>query len=389
MVHNAREAEERTKELSLLLEITNDIAQTLELKEVTNVALEKLKAVVDYTSAAFFIQEGEDIRLLDSQGQHFSTEVFSLPVFPEHVFLLQEVLRDGRVCIIGDVWRDWPLTQAAQATMSVDEQSMRDMRRWRSLLGVPLIMKRQVIGMLCVDSGEPDMYTPGDAEIALAVATQVAVAVEHARLYQRIQNLAILNERQRLAHELHDSVAQVLYCIELGAHTAREELDADQKQVIEPIEYVISLAKMGLAEIRTLIFELQPESLSAEGLVAALHTQVAVLRTRYKLKVDVSLAEEPDISLALKQALYHIAREAFYNTIRHAQASTVSIRITSEEHEILLDVHDDGRGFAMKETFPGHFGLRSMQERIARLNGTLLIESTVGKGTDIYVRIPR
>lgn len=388
MPHNTREAEERTKELSLLLEITKDMAQTLELKAVTTVALEKLKTVVNYTSAAFFIMEGEDVHLLDYQGQLSPTEALPLRALPEHAYLSQEVLRHGRVCIIGDVWSDCPLTQAVQESASVDQQCASDFRDRRSLLGVPLIMKKQVIGMLRIDSSEPNVYTPHHAEIALAVATQVAVAVENARLYERTQNLAILNERQRLAHELHDSVAQVLYCIELGATTAREELDNDPKQAIEPLEYVISLAKVGLVEIRTLIFELQPESLSAEGLISALHKQVAVLRTRYKLKVDAYLYEEPDISITIKQALYHIAREAFYNTIRHAQATTVSIRLTKQAHEIILEVHDDGLGFDTKETFIGHFGLHSMQERIALLNGTLLIKSVAGQGTEIYVRIP-
>src|SRR5690348_4552957 len=101
-------------------------------------------------------------------------------------------------------------------------------------------------------------------------------------LYEQTQELVSLQERQRLARELHDSVSQVLYSIGLGAHTAREAFESTPEQALASIDYVLTLAEAGLAEMRALIFELRPESLELEGLVAALTKQVAVLRTRYK-----------------------------------------------------------------------------------------------------------
>ncbi len=207
-------------------------------------------------------------------------------------------------------------------------------------------------------------------------------------LYEQAQELAALQERQRLARELHDSVSQALYGISLGAHTAGEALESDPEQAMASIEYVIALAEAGLAEMRALIFELRPESLEIEGLVAALTKQVAVLRTRYKLTVDAVLDNEPDLPLEMKHALYRIAQEALHNIVRHARASTVALRLARQENEIILQVHDNGKGFDPTSPFPGHFGVRSMEERVAKMGGTLTIESAPGQGTCIDVRVP-
>jgi signal transduction histidine kinase len=208
-------------------------------------------------------------------------------------------------------------------------------------------------------------------------------------LYEQAQELATLQERQRLARELHDSVSQALYGISLGAHTAQEALESDPEQAMASIEYVITLTEAGLAEMRALIFELRPESLEIEGLVAALTRQVAVLRTRYKLTVDATLDIEPELPPEMKHALYRVAQEALHNIVKHARASTVALRLARQENEIILQVRDNGKGFDPAGPFPGHFGVRSIEERVTRIGGTLTIESAPGQGTCVEVRVPR
>ncbi len=207
-------------------------------------------------------------------------------------------------------------------------------------------------------------------------------------LYEHSQELAALEERQRLARELHDSVSQALYGISLGAHTAQNALENDPEQVKASIEYVNALAEAGLAEMRALIFELRPESLEREGLVAAFTKQVEVLHARYRLHVEANLDEEPDLAIERKYALYRIGQEALHNIVKHARAHTVLIRLSQQEENVLLEVDDDGRGFDPTGSFPGHLGLHSMQERIAKLGGTIAIESAPGQGTHIHVCMP-
>ncbi|MFL5628552.1 MAG: sensor histidine kinase [Ktedonobacteraceae bacterium] len=207
-------------------------------------------------------------------------------------------------------------------------------------------------------------------------------------LYEQAQELASLQERQRLARELHDSVSQALYGIGLGAYTAKEALESDPEQAMASIDYVLTLTEAGLAEMRALIFELRPESLEIEGLVAALTKQVAVLRTRYKLTVEADLGEEPDLSMEMKHTLYRIAQEALHNIVKHAHASMVELRLASQANEIILEVRDNGKGFDPAGPFPGHLGLCSMYERVTKMGGTLAIESAPGQGTCISARMP-
>ena len=208
-------------------------------------------------------------------------------------------------------------------------------------------------------------------------------------LYEKAQELASLQERQRLARELHDSVSQVLYSIGLGAHTARGALEDDPEQAVASIDYVLALSEAGLAEMRALIFELRPESMELEGLVAALSRQVAVLRTRYKLTVHVDLEKEPDLSLEMKQALYRIAQEALHNIVRHARASVVELRLAGQANEIMLEVRDNGLGLTNAQvTQRQSLGLAGMRERASILGGQLSIDIAPGQGTVVTLQVP-
>lgn len=203
-----------------------------------------------------------------------------------------------------------------------------------------------------------------------------------------IQQRITLEERQRLARELHDSVSQALYGISLGTHTALTLFDTDQQKVREALNYVLSQAQAGLTEMRALIFELRPESLEMEGLVSALTKQTAALHARYGLDVEVSLCDEPDVSLSIKEVLYRIAQEALQNAVKHAQANRLEVCLACEPEFLRLEVRDNGVGFDPTAAYPGHLGLRSMRERAERAGGKLDIESTPGRGTQIRARFP-
>lgn len=260
---------------------------------------------------------------------------------------------------------------------------------WDAIVAVPLIYRGRVVGTLTVFY--PKDRDPGEAEIGFlsTIADQAAVAAENARLFIEARDKAALEERQRLARELHDSVSQALYGIALGARSARTMLDRDPRQAVEPLDYVLSLAEAGLAEMRALIFELRPESLETEGLIAALEKRLAAVRARHGFVVHATLPEEPDVPLEMKQAVYRIAQEALHNTAKHARAKRVNLRLHWDTEEILLAIADDGRGFNADGSFPGHLGLRSMRERAESLGGTLEVESTPGQGTRVQARIPR
>jgi signal transduction histidine kinase len=214
------------------------------------------------------------------------------------------------------------------------------------------------------------------------------VAAETAQLFAEIQGKAALEERQRLARELHDSVSQALFGIGLGARTARTLLDRDPAKAAEPLDYVVSLAEAGLTEMRALIFELRPDALETEGLVGLLEHQAAALRTRHALRVETTFGPEPVVSLAVKEMLYRIAQETLHNSTKHAQASSVTLLLREEPDGILLEVADDGVGFDPAGSFPGHLGLRSMRERASWLGASIEVESAPGRGARTRVFVP-
>jgi PAS domain S-box-containing protein len=259
---------------------------------------------------------------------------------------------------------------------------------WDIVYSLPLVSRDRAVGAIffCYLPGEE----PGEEEKVFlkAVADQTAVAIENARLFAEARGKAALEERQRLARELHDSVSQALYGIALGTKTARTLVKRNPDQAADPLDYVLSLAEAGLAEMRALIFELRPESLETEGLVAALEKQAAALRARHEIAVETSLCDEPEASPEVKEAVYRIAQEALHNTVKHARASHGQVRMTCASELITLEVSDDGVGFDPEEDFPGHLGLRSMRERAQRLGGTLKVEATLGSGTTIHAHIP-
>ncbi|HXH23522.1 MAG TPA: GAF domain-containing protein, partial [Dehalococcoidia bacterium] len=258
----------------------------------------------------------------------------------------------------------------------------------RAGMEVAIVGEGRRYGSFAVAYSRRHSFSTEEKRVLGALAARAAVAIRNAALFARAQQAASLEERQRLARELHDSVSQALYGIALGARTARTQLDREPEKAAEPLNYVLSLAEAGLAEMRALIFELRPESLESEGLVAALEKQVSATRARHGLEVQASLCAEPDVAVEVKEAAYRIAQEALHNVVKHSQARSVRLVLAAEGDALRLTVADDGRGFDPDSDFPGHMGLRSMRERAERAGGTLTIDAAPGRGAAVTAVFP-
>jgi signal transduction histidine kinase len=260
--------------------------------------------------------------------------------------------------------------------------------QWDIVVSVPLIHQDEAVGAL--SAYYPADHRPSEIEMTFlqSMAYHAASAAQYARLLGASREKVALEERQRLARDLHDSVSQAVYGIALAARSAQELLAKDPALVQEPLEYLLRLSEAALAEMRALIFELRPEALAREGLTGALKHHTAALRARHGIKVDESLAEEPALSFERKQGLYRIAQEAMHNAARHARAKRVAIALSQIDSHIQLEVSDDGVGFDSRESQRGHFGLNTMRERATELGGTLEIDSRLGAGTTVRAMIP-
>jgi signal transduction histidine kinase len=208
------------------------------------------------------------------------------------------------------------------------------------------------------------------------------------RLVEQRRLLAALIERQRVACELHDSVVQALYGIVLGVRTAQATVTRDPQRAADSLEYVLQLADAGLAEMRALMFELRPQLLADEGLIRALERQAEALQRRRGLDVELALGEEPDVSLAHKEALYRVAQVAVQNVIDHARATVVELRLAQQGGALELLIRDDGIGYSTAQVPTRCGGLRNIRQRVAALGGNLTVTSAAGQGTLVHCTLP-
>jgi signal transduction histidine kinase len=381
----------RTRELQTLLDVSRNVASTLDFPSLLSMLLDQLQQVVDFSGLAVYLfQNGERMEL----AQYYGT--------PLHGQTAQKwrgkaplpsagLLELGAPLVIGDARTD--TGQVTRWRETVGELPEAEGIQPASWMAVPMLLQDRVLGVLVFYHTIANYYTGSRAQLALAMANHVAVAIENTRLYEQAQTLAALQERQKLARELHDSVSQALYGIGLGTHTVLELLERNGEatrasDLRPPLEYTLSLAKAALVEMRALIFELRPESLEVEGLIPALTRLSDVLQARHGMEVLKTFAAEPELSLAAKEVLYRVAQEALHNVAKHAQASRVTVSLAAADGEIVLEIGDDGVGFDPQGDFPGHLGLQSMRERMESTGGRLTVESAAGAGATIGAHIP-
>ncbi len=200
------------------------------------------------------------------------------------------------------------------------------------------------------------------------------------------EELATVKERNRLARELHDSVAQTLYGLTLQAEAANRKLKAGQAaEVSEYLQEIRDSAQQTLQETRLLIFELRSPILEQEGLVSALRNRLESVESRSGLKVQIQLQELNPLSAEVEAGLYGISNEALNNILKHAHATSVKVSLQKEPGKIVLEIQDNGVGFDV-DAIPGGMGLYGMKERAEQFGGTLRIKSGAG-GTTVRVEV--
>lgn len=203
------------------------------------------------------------------------------------------------------------------------------------------------------------------------------------------EELAVANERTRLARDLHDSVAQTLYGLTLQAEAAGRKLAHGQSDAVQAhLSAMRDDARQTLQETRLLIFELRPPILDQQGLAAALKARLEAVEARSGLVMDLDLQEVSGLPDSVETGLYRIAQEALNNAARHAGATGLRVALNQTATAVTLEIVDNGNGFDPAAVAPGRVGLQGMAERVQQLNGRIDIRSTPQRGTAIHVEVP-
>lgn len=259
-----------------------------------------------------------------------------------------------------------------------------------ALLSVPLTIKDEVYGSLSLYYQEPRSFSETEVMLAATFGDQAALAVENARLREQAERAAVLQERSRLARDLHDSVTQSLYSLTLLAEAARRLAQSGEViRVAQAIERLGEIGQQCLKEMRLLVYQLRPSALESVGLVGALQHRLDTVERRAGVEATLDVTALPELPSALEAELYHIAQEALNNALKHAAANAVTVEVAAREGCIEVTVQDNGRGFAVGATDAERgLGLVTMRERAERLGGVLEVASGEAAGTRVHVSVP-
>ncbi|MFI1166920.1 histidine kinase [Streptomyces sp. NPDC020801] len=293
--------------------------------------------------------------------------------------------------VVVDGWRELTLTDDRFAPL----HGISHRQSWHTIAVLPLIARGSTVGVFNGFYLRGSQPSESDLAFLSAIGDQAAVAVDNARMLLQLEAKAALEERHRLARDLHDSVSQALFSMTLRSRAVQllaEQASPPVPAVAAGLAELRDLVRAALAEMRALIFQLRPEALHEEGLVSAVRRHAAAMETRHHLPVVVESPEHP-LPLTPQQEtdLFRVVSEAMINAVKHAEARRLDVHIRcqgADGRDLLIEVRDDGKGFNPDTPRPGHLGLVSMSERITQLGGTFSVVSAPGRPTTVRAEVP-
>jgi PAS domain S-box-containing protein len=373
-----------TREQSILLEISQTLASALELKP--GLILDQMRVLIEYTHAELFVLDGTAMVALAVRGSQRLEETVPFRIRLKGPETLMRLFNEHQPDRITDVWS--PADPAALFLRSLlDNQADLLLKGVRAWMWVPVAVKDRVIGSVGIAHVEPGYFTEHHADLALTVANQAAIAMVNAELYERAQALATLQERQRLAQNLHDAVNQSLFSAGLIADVLPRLWERDQDEARKSLSDLRRLTRAAQAEMRALLAELRPSAITDTDLGDLLHLLGNALSGRINIPVTVTVAKEIILPPQTQVAFYRICQEALNNIAKHAKATQVDINLEHDGTAIELRIHDDGLGFDPEQgtSKHGHYGLNMMRERADDAGVHLSINSQPGRGTELIM----
>jgi signal transduction histidine kinase len=297
---------------------------------------------------------------------------------PRQHGMLAVMLREGKPLRLADIRKDprfwgWP---AAHPELT-------------DVLGVPIRDGDNILGFIfAACKTVPGGFTEQDERIVGLFAAHAAIALTNARLYESGRELSVLQERARLARDLHDAVSQKLFSVRAKARAAAILVERDAPRAIEEMESIAELAGQAHAELRAVIDGLTPPELAAGGLVSSVRAYAVLAGRTHGTDVAVQAAELPPLESQQDTAIYRVAQEAISNALRHSGAEHVTVTLSCRRRAVVLEVRDDGVGFDPGAPPQAGLGLTSMRERARTVGGKLTVTSAKGAGTSVRLTVP-
>lgn len=366
--------QQRTHDLVVLYNLITIISENWRLQDLLELSLVLTLETLEADRGIIYLVDGKetpDLKPVIQRGfgDGFQVETGKLPDDE----LANRVLREHK-----------PLSFDNLA----DNPAFEKFNGMNSYTGIPILARGEVRGVFSLFANEKGAFGSDEMALLSSIADHLGIGIDNSLLWEQSRESAALEERNRLARNLHDSVSQQLYSLTLMAGSTKKMLEHghDLDVVKNSVSRLGDTAHQALKEMRLLLYELRPAVLDSEGLVSALQHRVETVEGRLGVKVDLQANELPDLPSHMEDALYHIALEALNNIVKHSGSTRANIMFTSNGENITMEISDSGKGFNTDHYQKG-LGLRNMRERGEMLGGEVEVVSIPGEGTHVRVRV--
>ena len=364
---------DRTRELAILNSIISVASQSLNIHEILEDALNKTVEQMGFAVGAAFKLEPYPIAplLMAQHGFEANTAIE----------LVNSYAISGRGAPV--VFPEDMVTFGIEDFQDEGLKSRLSQFNFQLLVYVPLSTKGRELGFFILGKHEPGQLSPEELSLLSSIGKQIGVAMENARLYDQAEQAAIAAERHRLARELHDAVTQTLFSANLIADVIPRIWKRDPKEGLQELEELRQLTRGALAEMRTLLLEMRPESLERADFKSLLTQLADAFVGRVRVPLNLAINGDCELTHEMKLVFYRVAQETLNNIAKHSGARQVDVHLECQPGQVNLSIKDDGLGFDPDSITPDHMGIPIMRERASSIGASLKIESQVGQGTTV------
>jgi signal transduction histidine kinase len=380
-----QEAERRQQIAESLRDILSLLNSNRPLAEVLNYIVSQARRLLGSQAAALYCAPPETGKVVVQAASGLSSHYLSRARASAHQRISKPVLLTPWPVSIPDI-------AAVDTTQYEPGLEIQDLvllappaDEYRALLAVPILIKEEIYGRLRLYYRGPREFSEEDAELAVLFSEQAALAIENAHLREQVKQGAILEERHRLARDLHDAVTQSIFSANLIAETLPRIWGHHPAEARRGLEELHRLTQGALAEMRTLLLELRPAAITEKKLGELLKQLTETVGSQRQIPITLAVEGDKALPADVQIAFYRIAQEALNNTIKHAKANHIAVKLQCQGEKVVVRISDDGRGFQPNSTRPDQLGVNIMRERAQSIGATFELTSQAGNGTQILV----
>ncbi len=382
------EAEQRQRIAEGLREGLAALNSTSSLEEILDFVVRQAVRLLETGGGALYLLDHEDSMLHVSASSGLSETYTTLPL-PVGGAITGRAVELGDPVSVPDLDVSTELLKGYLRHPDLSPrwvEALEELKQqYNAILSVPVQAHGEVYGAITLYYPDSQQFSDEVIELAVAFAGQAALVIENVRLRERVRETAAVEERSRLARDLHDAVTQTLFSASLMADTLPELLELDLSHAQQQLLQLGKMTRGALAEMRTLLIELRPGRLIEADMETLLQQLIEAAQGRTRINISLNISGTCTLPPDVKVVFYRIAQEGLNNMVKHARAENAFISMRCSSNQNILQIMDDGRGFDAGEIPAGHFGVQIMRERAEQVGAALVIDSSPGEGTEIQL----